>query len=143
MRQSRADAPPNGTRSDCLGDTFDDLRAAELGEAHALWLARLMAGRRWVWIEGNHDPGPVALGGEHRADLRLGPLTFRHVAETGAGGEVSAVTPFRYTRLLFGVALGMVVFGERPEANVWIGSAIVVAAGLFTLWRGRRLQLRS
>ncbi|MDW4548358.1 ligase-associated DNA damage response endonuclease PdeM [Defluviimonas sp. D31] len=73
----------------CLGDTFDDLRAAELGEAHALWLARLMAGRRWVWIEGNHDPGPVALGGEHRADLRLGPLTFRHVAETGAGGEVS------------------------------------------------------
>lgn len=73
----------------CLGDTFDDLAAAELGEGAALWLARLMAGRRWVWIEGNHDPGPVALGGEHRAELALGPLTFRHIARTGATAEVS------------------------------------------------------
>jgi hypothetical protein len=73
----------------CLGDTFDDLQAADLGEAHALWLARLMAGRRWVWIEGNHDPGPVALGGEHRVELVLGPLTFRHIALAGATGEVS------------------------------------------------------
>jgi DNA ligase-associated metallophosphoesterase len=73
----------------CLGDTFDDLQAAELSEAHALWLARLMAGRRWVWIEGNHDPGPVGLGGQHRAELVLGPLTFRHIAVTGAVGEVS------------------------------------------------------
>ena len=73
----------------CLGDSFDDLQAADLGEAHALWLARLMAGRRWVWIEGNHDPGPVGLGGEHRAELALGSLTFRHVAVAGMLGEVS------------------------------------------------------
>lgn len=73
----------------CLGDTFDDLQAAGLGEAQALWLARLMAGRRWVWIEGNHDPGPVGLGGEHRAELSFGPLIFRHIAVTGASGEVS------------------------------------------------------
>jgi DNA ligase-associated metallophosphoesterase len=73
----------------CLGDSFDDLEASELEDGHALWLARLMAGRRWVWIEGNHDPGPVALGGEHRAELMLGPLTFRHIALLGAEGEVS------------------------------------------------------
>lgn len=73
----------------CLGDTFDDLQAADLGEAQALWLARLMAGRRWVWIEGNHDPGPVGLGGEHRAELSFGPLIFRHIAVAGGSGEVS------------------------------------------------------
>lgn len=73
----------------CLGDTFDDLAAADLPEAEGLWLARMMAGRRWVWIEGNHDPGPVALGGEHRRDLGLGPLTFRHIARAGAVGELS------------------------------------------------------
>lgn len=73
----------------CLGDSFDDLDAADLEESHALWLARLMAGRRWIWIEGNHDPGPVALGGEHMAELALGPLAFRHVALLGASGEVS------------------------------------------------------
>ncbi|PQV57361.1 putative phosphoesterase [Defluviimonas denitrificans] len=73
----------------CLGDSFDDLKAADLAEDHALWLTRLMAGRRWVWIEGNHDPGPVDLGGEHRTELTLGPLTFRHIALLGATGEVS------------------------------------------------------
>ena len=73
----------------CLGDSFDDLKAADLAEDHALWLTRLMAGRRWVWIEGNHDPGPVDLGGEHRTELALGPLTFRHIALLGATGEVS------------------------------------------------------
>ncbi|MEI4487697.1 ligase-associated DNA damage response endonuclease PdeM [Frigidibacter sp. MR17.14] len=73
----------------CLGDSFDDLAAAALPEPEALWLARLMAGRRWIWIEGNHDPGPVDLGGQHLADLRAGPLTFRHIARPGAEGEVS------------------------------------------------------
>lgn len=75
----------------CLGDSFDDAVAGEeLAEAHRLWLTRLMAGRDWVWIAGNHDPAPLALGGTHRAEWREGPLVFRHVAESGAAGEVSA-----------------------------------------------------
>ncbi len=73
----------------CLGDTFDDRLAADLAAGHMGWLTRLMAGRRWIWIEGNHDPGPVALGGEHRRDLSLGPLTFRHIAVPSARGEIS------------------------------------------------------
>ncbi|MEM9974635.1 MAG: ligase-associated DNA damage response endonuclease PdeM [Pseudomonadota bacterium] len=74
----------------CLGDSFDDLAAAEsLDEDERLWLARLQAGRRWIWIEGNHDPGPVDLGGTHLAELREGPLVFRHIAKPGARGEVS------------------------------------------------------
>ncbi|NNE51008.1 MAG: ligase-associated DNA damage response endonuclease PdeM [Sulfitobacter sp.] len=74
----------------CLGDSFDDLGAAEaLPEEERLWVARLQAGRRWVWIEGNHDPGPVDLGGSHLAELPLSPLFFRHIALPGASGEVS------------------------------------------------------
>ncbi|MEM6275547.1 MAG: ligase-associated DNA damage response endonuclease PdeM [Pseudomonadota bacterium] len=74
----------------CLGDSFDDLAAAEsLDEEERLWLARLQAGRRWIWIEGNHDPGPVDFGGTHLAELVAPPLTFRHIAEAGATGEVS------------------------------------------------------
>src|SRR5690606_13951049 len=41
------------------------------------------------WIEGNHDPGPIALGGEHRAEIAIGPLRFRHIARPGAVAEVS------------------------------------------------------
>lgn len=73
----------------CLGDTFDDRAAADLATDHLFWLTRLMAGRRWIWIEGNHDPGPLSLGGEHRRDLVFGPLTFRHIAQPGARGEIS------------------------------------------------------
>ena len=73
----------------CLGDSFDDLDAAlSLPDDMQLWLARLQAGRDWIWIEGNHDPGPVDLGGTHRAELRLGGLAFRHIA-TAASGEIS------------------------------------------------------
>ena len=65
----------------CLGDSFDDLgAAAALDEADRLWLLRLMAGRDWTWVLGNHDPGPADLGGRHRATHRLGPLAFRHIA---------------------------------------------------------------
>ncbi len=75
----------------CLGDSFDDLAAAEsMAEDNLHTIARLQAGRRWVWIEGNHDPGPVDLGGEHLAQLTDGALTFRHIAEAAtAPGEIS------------------------------------------------------
>ncbi len=75
----------------CLGDSFDDLAAgAALDDVHRETIQRLQAGRRWLWLEGNHDPGPVNLGGEHLAELSMGPLTFRHIAEPGAApGEVS------------------------------------------------------
>jgi DNA ligase-associated metallophosphoesterase len=90
---TRLDADLAATRPEtvvCLGDSFDDDRAAgEIGEETALWLARMQAGRRWIWIEGNHDAGRGAPGGTHRAEHREGPLVFRHVAETGAEGEVS------------------------------------------------------
>lgn len=76
----------------CVGDSFDDLAAAEaVAEEVTGRLALMAAGRRWVWIAGNHDPGPVDLPGSHRAEYRLGPLAFRHIAaaEPGGGGEVS------------------------------------------------------
>lgn len=74
----------------CLGDSFDDLAAAgRLDAADSADLARLMAGRRWLWVEGNHDPGPVEIGGTHLAEYRLAPLTFRHIADPEAQDEVS------------------------------------------------------
>ena len=65
----------------CLGDSFDDLTAADhLPGDDLLWLTRLMAGRQWTWIEGNHDAGPVELGGSHRAEAQIAGLAFRHIA---------------------------------------------------------------
>ncbi len=74
----------------CLGDSFDDDAArAGLEEAGTRWIARLQAGRDWIWISGNHDPAPQSLGGAARATATIGPLTLRHVAAREAAGEVS------------------------------------------------------
>ena len=64
-----------------------------------------------------------------------GYTSLTHAMRTG---EVSAVTPFRYTRLLFGIGLGIGVFGERPDLPTIIGSLIIVASGLYILMRGSR-----
>lgn len=74
----------------CLGDSFDDAAASQsLWEDDRLWIARLQAGRRWIWIEGNHDPGPLDVGGTHMRQLTLETLTFRHIAQADAQGEIS------------------------------------------------------
>ena len=74
----------------CLGDSFDDLEAERgLHENEKLWLTRLQAGRRWIWIAGNHDPGPVEIAGSHLAELPLPPVVFQHEAKTGVSGEIS------------------------------------------------------
>lgn len=50
-------------------------------------------------------------------------------------GEVAAVVPFRYTRLVFAMLLGALVFGERPGSLMLAGAVLVVGAGLYTIWR--------
>ncbi|MGB5557869.1 MAG: DMT family transporter [Paracoccaceae bacterium] len=52
--------------------------------------------------------------------------------------EASAVQPFAYLQLVFASAIGLVVFHETLKTNVVIGAALVVAAGIFTLWREQR-----
>lgn len=73
-----------------LGDTFDDMAVAEeMAEDILARLSRIAAGRRLVWIAGNHDPGPIELPGSFVATLKEGPLMFRHIAEPGTTAEVS------------------------------------------------------
>lgn len=74
----------------CLGDSFDDLEAERgLPETEKLWLTRLQAGRRWIWIAGNHDPGPVEIAGSNLVELPVPPVVFRHEANPGKSGEIS------------------------------------------------------
>lgn len=53
-------------------------------------------------------------------------------------GEISVVAPFRYFRLVFAIAIGVGVFGERPDAATLLGSAIIIASGLYTAVRSRK-----
>jgi len=51
--------------------------------------------------------------------------------------EASAVQPFAYMQLIFATVVGMIAFGETIAPNEVVGAAVVVGAGLFTLWRAR------
>ena len=82
-------------------------------------------------------PNPPTLG------LIAGAATFgiaAYAALTTAMrcGEIAVVTPFRYTRLLFAMILGVTVFGERPDAATLTGAAIIVACGVIILGQTRR-----
>ncbi|SEV89465.1 putative phosphoesterase [Cognatiyoonia koreensis] len=107
----------------CLGDSFDDLDAAQsLSDTDHLHMATLQAGRDWVWIEGNHDPGPVNLSGRHLAELTLGPLAFRHIA-TQEKGEISG-----HYHPKCGLAGG----GTRPAFLIDTDRIIMPAFGTYT-----------
>lgn len=54
-------------------------------------------------------------------------------------GEVSVITPFRYTRPVFALVLGVRVFAECPDAPILLGSAIIIGSGLYTLARARKV----
>ncbi|SEQ05639.1 EamA-like transporter family protein [Loktanella sp. DSM 29012] len=69
--------------------------------------------------------------------IAAGVIAYTCLMRAMRTGDVSAVTPFRYSRLLFGIALGVALFGERPDAATWIGSGLIVLAGLFIMWRGK------
>lgn len=68
----------------------------------------------------------------------VGVLAYNALTIAMRTGEVSVVTPFRYTRLLFAMILGMLVFGERPDLMTLLGSALIVVSGGYSLLQSRR-----
>lgn len=58
-------------------------------------------------------------------------------------GDVAVIAPFRYTSLVIAMLVGVVVFDERPDGLTLLGALIVVASGLFALWRARQLARRA
>ncbi|MGB7316619.1 MAG: DMT family transporter [Planktotalea sp.] len=56
-------------------------------------------------------------------------------------GDVSFVTPFRYSRLIFALVIAVLFFQERPDALTLLGAAIVIGSGLFVMWRERKARV--
>ena len=65
----------------------------------------------------------------------VGAFSYRFIVMAMRVGEISFVTPFRYTRMIFLLIIAIVVFDETPDALTLIGAAIIVISGLYALWR--------
>lgn len=95
------------------------------GVIHSFWEQE-----PFVWLDGStslYVMGAVSFG-------VIGYAALMRAMRTG---EVSSVTPFRYSRLLFGVALGVVFFGEALSAQIVFGSLLILAAGAVVIWRSK------
>lgn len=73
----------------------------------------------------------------------IGVFAYYGIVAAMRVGEVSFVTPFRYSRMLFALIVGIVVFAEEPDALTLIGAAIIVASGIYTVWRERKHRSRT
>ena len=58
-------------------------------------------------------------------------------------GDIAFVTPFRYSRIIFGLLAGLLIFGETLDAYTLLGAAIIVISGTYTLLREARLRRTS
>ena len=58
-------------------------------------------------------------------------------------GNASIVAPFRYSRLLFSLLIGIFIFKESPDGLTLIGSGIIIATGIYTYFRERSLDKKT
>ena len=72
----------------------------------------------------------------------LGGLAHIFLTESYRFAAASVIAPFDYTSMLWALMLGYWMFGEVPTTLVFVGAAIVIAAGLFVIWRERTQKLR-
>lgn len=71
------------------------------------------------------------------ANLIVGYMTVVMVMRAG---DIGFIAPFRYMALFWAILLGYLGFGTLPDHWTVFGAAIVVATGIFTLWRERRVR---
>ncbi len=118
-------AAPAGLGTPILG-FYGFLAIVVAGAIYAPW-----DGRAFVMPDGR---AALSLAGAVLAGIGA----YASLMKAMRTGEVSAVTPFRYSRLLFGIAFGVGLFGESLTPAMLIGSGLIVCSGLFILWRGGR-----
>jgi drug/metabolite transporter (DMT)-like permease len=74
------------------------------------------------------------------AALAAGVFAYIALMSAMRTGSIAAVTPYRYTRLLFGISIGVLAFEEKLDAPMILGCLVVICAGLFVGWQNQRRQ---
>jgi drug/metabolite transporter (DMT)-like permease len=77
------------------------------------------------------------------ASIAIGVFAYYGIVAAMRVGEVSFVTPFRYSRLIFAMIIGVAFFGERPDTLTILGGTIIVASGIYTVLRERKHRVKT
>jgi drug/metabolite transporter (DMT)-like permease len=65
----------------------------------------------------------------------FGVIAYYSLVIASRIGEMSVISPFRYSRIVFAMLLAIIILGERPDSFTLIGATIIVASGLYTFIR--------
>jgi len=55
-------------------------------------------------------------------------------------GEISFISPFRYSAILFALIIGFVFFAEVPDRQAFLGMLIIATSGIVLLFRNKKNQ---
>ncbi len=68
----------------------------------------------------------------------LGSGAYHFLNLAMRAGDVAVIVPFRYTRVIFGIAVGIALFSEIPDIWTYLGAGIIIAAGVYSFTRERK-----
>lgn len=72
--------------------------------------------------------------------VSLGSVGYLLLITSIRMADVSVVTPFRYSRIIFLMALGVFLFGERPSTMMLTGAALIIASGVYLILRQKKVE---
>ena len=75
--------------------------------------------------------------------IALGALGYMLLIASIRMAEVSVVMPYRYSRIIFLLLFGVLVFGERPNTLMLTGAVLIIFSGTYMLWREQRVKIKS
>ena len=72
--------------------------------------------------------------------VTIGALGYMLLIAALRAGEVSVVMPFRYSRIIFLLVIGVVVFNEKPGPLVLLGATLIIGSGTYMMWREQHVK---
>ena len=106
------------------------------------FLAVMPAGAVLLQFQGGWQPVSARNLGMMAMTAVVGVAAYYAIIAAMRIGDVAVVTPFRYSRIIFALILGIAVFDESVDLWTLIGAGIVIGSGLYTLAREARLRRR-
>ena len=102
------------------------------------------AGFLLAWAQG--QPLLMPEGGEWfllGLSVVIGMIAYLAIIAATRSGNAGIISSFRYSRMVFALVIGYLLFAEIPDTATLVGATIVIASGVYTLWREARLHRAS
>jgi len=116
-----------------IKDSVTSLQLSVFGYIVLIPVGVVMTAFQGGWV----TPQPIGfafMGGI----LATSMIAYITITASVRSGEISAIIPFRYTRLIFALFLGVVFFGERPDWQTLVGALGIIISGLFMMLRSKK-----